>query len=126
MHDIRSVHVGGSVKAIGSGAFYHCNNIEELRFADGLREICNRAFAMGVYIDSIIIPESVKRIGDYAFWGTKIGKIFIPDTLESVGKYIFQYGNSDMKIMTTERVAEMIMAKHGQCYFKARNFVIIK
>lgn len=40
--------------------------------------------------DRIIFPESVKIIGDYAFFGTHLEEVSFPDSLTSIGKRAFQ------------------------------------
>ena len=39
---------------------------------------------------NFVIPDSVKSIGDYAFWGcTRLKNITMPDSVTSIGAYAF-------------------------------------
>lgn len=60
--DIPSTLDGYTVTKIGSMAFAYCRNLSSVIIPDGVTEIGNYAF-QGVYIEYIKIPESVQTIG---------------------------------------------------------------
>ena len=61
---------GYTVAAIGDKAFY--------------KDEKNRKIGI-----SVTLPESVKSIGDFAFWNANVTSINLPDGLESIGKGVF-------------------------------------
>lgn len=58
-------------------------------------EIAGYAFYKNTDITSIIMPSSVKAIGEYAFFGcTSLNNLILSDNLENIGEYAFA-GDSD-------------------------------
>ena len=123
---IESITVGGSVKTIEHNAFDACIGVNSLELTEGLKEIGDQAFANGGTIKSVVIPRSLERIGNEVFMGTKIGKILIPDTIQDIGYNVFEQGSSKMKIMTTKRVAVMILDRQKDKNLSKDNFIIMK
>ena len=62
----------------------------------GTKVICDEAFRWSKLIGcrsltSLVIPDSVTNIGDYAFWGcSDLADIVIPDGVTSIGDYAFE------------------------------------
>lgn len=56
-----------------------------------ISEIPNNAFDGKDFINSVILPERITRIGEYAFRGTNIRCINIPSTVTLISQYAF-YG----------------------------------
>ncbi len=67
---------------------------------DGTTSITRRAFYNQGGLSSIIIPKSLKHIGDMAFWGCGLESIIIEDSVISIGKRAFQccFGMSSVTI----------------------------
>lgn len=99
-----SVSISSSVTSIESGAFYGNNHLTKAEFAS-IESLCNIDFgsytsnplcyAKHLYINgieqtSVVIPSSVTRIGNGAFFGYS-GLIAISSTssIESIGNYAF-------------------------------------
>ncbi|EAX97165.1 Leucine Rich Repeat family protein [Trichomonas vaginalis G3] len=53
---------------ISSSAFCFCTNVNQILLPEGLFEIGVNAFQFNYYLTSIVIPASVKIIGNYAFY----------------------------------------------------------
>lgn len=65
------------------------NNETSIVIPDGIREISDYAAYECSEIKSVIIPNSVKKIGEYAFCSCKnLEYISIPDSVESIGSGI--------------------------------------
>ena len=54
-----------------------------------ITEIPNSAFDGKGWINSVILPEGLTRIGDYSFRGTNIRRIYIPSTVTTISQYAF-------------------------------------
>lgn len=105
MSDVRIVEGGGryydksgqigesSNDSIGDYAFYQCQ-IDSLILPANIYGIGKSALAQ-LNISQILIPEKMKRIGEYTFEGCKLLKsIDIPSGIEVIPKGAFQYCNS--------------------------------
>lgn len=100
--DLVSVIIPKSVKRIECTAFCDCKNIASIKVDEGneyydSRENCNAIIQKNGDIlvcgcPNTKIPNGIKAIGDYAFYGIeKITSITIPNTVESIGNYAFNY-----------------------------------
>lgn len=78
------------VKSIGKGAFWN-SAIVQLEIPDTVEEICEDAFRVTRALKSVVIPESVKRIGSQAFCESNLETITLPQGLESIEYGAFEY-----------------------------------
>ncbi|MCM1457823.1 MAG: leucine-rich repeat protein [Lachnoclostridium sp.] len=77
-----------AVKAIGIGAF-EGQNLTKVTFRDGIEIIADKAFYKND-IQELVLPESVKSIGDYAFAeNTNLASANIGSGVETIGDYAF-------------------------------------
>ena len=66
---IREIVIPKSVKTIGDGAFYNCNNLASIILQEGLESIGDECFSGNILDDNapqireITIPKTVKSIG---------------------------------------------------------------
>jgi len=92
--NLRKIVCGKNLSIIGESAFHFCEKLKEVILNEGLYQISerafyetpieyiqfpsslevieSRAFISSLYIDSFVIPSTLKSIGLYAFWGTHI------------------------------------------------------
>ena len=64
---------------------YSITSFDELRFFTGLASIGNYAFAWCLYLNSIVIPNSVTAIEGHAFFDCRnLNSITIPNSVESI------------------------------------------
>ena len=101
---LKSILIGSGVKNIGSGAFASCSSLEKVEYVS-LKSLCNIKFThensnplysgghlyiAGEIAKSIVIPDDITHIMDYAFWQCKdIEQITLPYGLIDIGKYAF-------------------------------------
>ena len=71
----------------------------ELAIPDGTTYIANNVFAGYKSLINVLIPETVKSIGDYAFNEAGIKEIVLPSSLTTMGFSIFRYCNSLTKVV---------------------------
>ena len=64
-------------------------NLNHYSVKEGTNTICDRAFFEIESLEQISIPESVKYIGDKAFYNNAIKDIIIPDSVVSIGNSAF-------------------------------------
>ena len=99
---ITSLSVPESVTSIGTGAFRFCGDLKEIKLPSNLTVLSNSLFGTDAnleYItfgdaektDTVIIPETVQKMGNYVFMNCeKIKNIKLPSNLKSIGKTCFQ------------------------------------
>lgn len=89
--------LGGS-----SAPWYSCReNIESVVIKNGVKTIGNYAFLDCKKLDDISIPSSVVSIGEYAFWDcTGLGSVVIPDGVVTIydGAFYLCQGLTDVTI----------------------------
>ena len=98
---VTSVTVPKTVKKIGADAFYNCQNLHEIHFAESgvseLLSIGNSAF-VGTPVTEFHIPEGVMQIGQHGLdvlKNTQTGiRYYLPSTLIYASKEIL-FGNED-------------------------------
>ena len=110
---LQEIEIPSSVKTIEYGAFYACEDLEEVTIADSVTEISTKAFADTPWLNNwladkdkedkflivgdgillayrgsdkeIIIPEQVKQIGSEVFEGhTELEKVAIPASVTKI------------------------------------------
>lgn len=63
--------------------------IQKIVIADGITQVGNNAFSMCQSVTSITLPNSLTRIGNYAFASNGIKSISIPGSVTAIGEYAF-------------------------------------
>ena len=101
--------LGKGVKTLGSMAFYGCEKVTDVYYtgdisswlgiefgfnskpSNAASRVVNLYFG-GQLVTSVVIPNGVTSIGDYAFAGYgRIESVTIPDSVTSIGKEAFSY-----------------------------------
>ena len=96
---------------------YELNGTYSIR--KGTKIICEEAFRWDKligchFLKSLVIPDSVTNIGDYAFWGCKsLKSLVIPDSVTSIGDYAFDDCTSLSSLVIPEGVTSI-----GHCAFR--------
>lgn len=97
---LTSITIPNSVTSIGENAFYGCSGLTSIVVEGGntmydSRENCNAIIetasnTLVVGCKNTIIPNSVTRIGGYAFFNCRsLTSITIPNSVTSIGSYAF-------------------------------------
>ena len=102
MVNLSKITLPASVKYISANAFAECENLTEIIFSDGMKdvEIEAGAFRNCTQLQKITIPESIKILGDGAFNGCiNLKEIYLEATtpIELYGVLPFEF-IADMKI----------------------------
>jgi hypothetical protein len=102
--DVVRIRVDPSVTSIPPRAFQHSKKLAEVELCEGLVEIGEYSFWWCDHsITKIIIPNSLRRINNYAFSGSLQTPIRLHNGIESIGEEAF--GNC---IFTNFRVPPLI------------------
>ena len=83
------------VKVIDTGAFRNCG-IDSLEIGEGVEIIGKDAFRENWNLRSVVLPTTLKTIGEYAFYYCEyqLKKIELPASLDSIGDYAFSRLNN--------------------------------
>ena len=86
-----------ALKKIGTKAFCLCDKLKKIDLSKctELHEIEDEAFSGCEKLEEITLPDSVTRIGDYAFGSCNLKKFDMPASLEEVGEYVFDKNRMD-------------------------------
>lgn len=74
--NLTSVDMSNKMSVIMTSAFEDCKSLTSLHLNDGLQVIAEYAF-LNCSLDSIIIPPTVKKIGDQSLSGNKLKKLYL-------------------------------------------------
>lgn len=86
---LKNVSIPGSVKIIGDSAFWD-TALEEVVLPEGVEEIETNAFyGFSSKLKFVVLPSSLRKIGDYAF-GRRFNVIMMPPGVQEIGAGIFQ------------------------------------
>ena len=116
--DIEEINFPSSLKEIGEKAFYHtqlksvklpvlsvsswnydysifgeCRELTSVSFTEGQEEIGKRWFYGCYNLTSVVLPSSITKIDDYAFYGTGISQVQLPNSLTYIGTCSFSNTN---------------------------------
>ncbi len=93
----------GTLTISGTGDMYDYNSsgenpapwmdrINEIVIEEGVTSIGDQAFS-GAYIKKLTLPNSLTKIGNYAFHMVSIDELIIPDSVTSIGEGAFSYSS---------------------------------
>lgn len=85
---IRSVVIPQGVTRISTQTFYNCSNLTEVTLPEGLKEIGMYCF-WGVPLKEITIPGTVKKIEQGAFIYCKFKNVILKEGIETIGPMAF-------------------------------------
>jgi len=85
---VDNVIIPGSVKKIGTEAFYR-SRIGSITISAGVQSIGEKAF-MGNQLKSVVIPEGITEIGKQAFYENFITSVSFPASLKKIGEDAFR------------------------------------
>ncbi|MGM9833116.1 MAG: leucine-rich repeat domain-containing protein [Candidatus Limisoma sp.] len=89
---LTTVKLPATIESLGDGAFFYSTSLNKVEMPQGLTTINDFVFGnVTTMTEMDPLPESVKRIGDYAFtdW-TDIVEFSIPTTIEHIGTSAFR------------------------------------
>ena len=88
-HAFTSFVIPDGVTEIGTEACKNCENLQQVIMPSTLKKIGDGAFEGACELSAAEIPESVTEIGASAFFECSLTSIQLPDGLQSIGRYAF-------------------------------------
>lgn len=86
---------GIPVTSIGDGAFFDCIQLESIVIPESVKKIGAWAFSMCGKLKRIEIPSSVTSIGNGAFsWCEKLESVNVPSGVTTIGTWAFAFCDS--------------------------------
>jgi len=99
--------VPSCITEIGDSAFSQCD-LKEIVFSEGLQTIGSDAFGNCRYLESVKLPESVKRVESEAFLMCEsLREVELSSGLEQVGELAFAHCDSLVSVKIPEGVASI-------------------
>ena len=102
--DLASITIPSTIQSIGEGAFFECNGLKKV-YVSSIEDWCKIDFSYpdanplsrgaDLYVDNklvtdVTIPDGVKSIGKYAFYGySSLKSISFPSSIRSIGESAF-------------------------------------
>ena len=95
-----------SVKTIGAGAFYDIS-LNSVVIEDGVETIESEAFWDSDGINKLVLPSTLKSIGDRAFTWAYISKLDLPEGLVRIGQNAFNSCGNLKKVTLPSSLTEI-------------------
>ena len=114
---LTSITIPSSIESIGWSAFDSCNNLAAVYISDLSAWVsisfdgyssnplysAHHLFIDGVEVKDLVIPDYIKSIGNYAFYGcTGLTSVTIPNSVTSIGESSFGYCSCLANIVVEE------------------------
>lgn len=109
-----NLFIPDSLEEIGSCALAGYFDSETLEFPNTLKKIGSYAFYQSS-IKSLKIPDTVTEIGDYAFYATSLKDFTMPASLERIGRAAFYYTQISSALLS-DTVKEIGDSAFCDCY----------
>lgn len=87
-NEYRTLALGSNVKYIGSWCFSGCKMLQEVKLNNCLEVIGESAF-YSTPINEVVIPESIKRLDDDAFYNCIFLTVYLPKRLQAGANFSF-------------------------------------
>ena len=102
-------------------AFACAASADTLKLPDSLKIIKDRAFMGDQALETVILPEGLERIGEYAFADSSVREINLPSSLQYIADNAFDNHASNL-------VLKVEKGSLGESYAKEHNllFAVVK
>lgn len=89
MPALESVTIPGNVSSMGEMIFQNCSSLKKAVIEDGITYIPFLMFAEGASLTEVVLPDTLREIGQSAFMNTALEKIDIPESVRYIGDNAF-------------------------------------
>lgn len=102
-------------RTVGVCAYQDRTDITTVRMAAGVRNIGNGAFCRCSALSDILLPNSLKMIGEMSFACTNIRSVIIPDSVELIKKRAFAFNPELRSVHIGESVKYIMPGAFSGC-----------
>ena len=113
---IENVIIPDQVKVIDESTFDTCKNLKKVTFGKNITTIGDGAFANCTALKTIKLPNNLKNIEEIAFVNTSLKSVIIPDSVVKIGASAF---DKDVKLKKPSYLKK-IKKTGGAVYYEAR------
>lgn len=113
--NISNIVIPNSVINIGAKAFSGCKKLTSVILSQNLTEVSSYLFQQCPKLENISLGDSIKTIGDSAFYGCPFVEISLPDGIESIGTSAFYTCKKLRKIKMPAGLKYIGMNAFGYC-----------
>ena len=88
---IQEINLPASLKKLSDGLLWRCEwfSANPLVIPEGITEIPNNCFSGCKAFKKLVLPQSLKKIGAWAFYDTRMEEMNLPEGLENIREYAF-------------------------------------
>lgn len=112
--NLRSVVVPEGVTSIGSDVFRYCSMLKDVTLPSTLKSIGNYCFYQ-TKIENIILPEGLTSLGQDSFRKTRISEIVIPDSIEILTSCVFYECSRLTNVVLPKNLREIGHSAFNSC-----------
>ena len=98
------------------------SNAKQIELLDGVQQIGVWAFSDSKILEQIVLPNTVKRIGAYAFYNSSINSINIPASVEEIGERAFFNCRNISKVFIESDMPPIL---GNEAFFKANKSLTV-
>ena len=91
----------------GNVGAFNGSQVQRAEFEEGITQVPAYAFQGATNLQEVSIPDTVTRIGDYAFENTALMELELPENLTSIGARILRGNTGVSEITIPKSVTEM-------------------
>lgn len=104
---LQSVTLNEGLQVIGQSTFYGCPKLKRIVMPSSLKKICDSAFCLSS-LEYIRLNEGLEVIEDSAFFHTKLKEIIIPDSVKDIGMWAFGNCNNLKKVTLPSKLSNRV------------------
>ncbi len=90
-----SVTIPDTVTVIGAWAFSDCSSLSSVKFGTGVSEIEKGAFYACSALGEVELPDSLEKVGNWAFEETDLSSVEIPKSVSEIGIAAFGFNDDE-------------------------------
>lgn len=105
--NIEKISIPDSVNELGEYCFAYCDNLVEVNLSDTITNIPVGLFKDDSNLKNIKFPFSLVSIDDDSFIGTGFDSLILPDSLQKIGEWAFSHMNNIKEFTIPDSVTEI-------------------